>query len=97
LGKRNATMNSSLSSDVCPAPGGGVRTNYVDQPHRLVAWRARIAGRADDGQAEGAHFVLTDHPSESIGTLAAYNDHLARFPNCVFSTLAAARIEALKK
>jgi hypothetical protein len=34
---------------------------------------------------------------ESIGTLAAYNDHLARFPNCVFSTLAAARIEALKK
>jgi hypothetical protein len=32
-----------------------------------------------------------------IGTLAAYNDHLARFPNCVFSTLAAARIEALKK
>jgi tetratricopeptide (TPR) repeat protein len=34
---------------------------------------------------------------ESIGTLAAYADHLARFPNCVFSTLAAARIEALKK
>jgi hypothetical protein len=34
---------------------------------------------------------------ESIGTLAAYSDHLARFPNCVFSTLAAARIEALKK
>ena len=35
--------------------------------------------------------------AESIGTLAAYSDHLARFPNCVFSTLAAARIEALKK
>jgi hypothetical protein len=35
--------------------------------------------------------------AESIGTLAAYDDHLARFPNCVFSTLAAARIEALKK
>jgi hypothetical protein len=35
--------------------------------------------------------------AESIGTLAVYNDHLARFPNCVFSTLAAARIEALKK
>jgi hypothetical protein len=35
--------------------------------------------------------------AESIGTLAAYNDHLARFPNCVFSTLGAARIEALKK
>jgi hypothetical protein len=35
--------------------------------------------------------------AESIGTLAAYSDHLARFPNCVFSTLAAVRIEALKK
>jgi hypothetical protein len=34
---------------------------------------------------------------ESIGTLAAYQDHLARFPNCVFSTLATARIEALRK
>jgi hypothetical protein len=34
---------------------------------------------------------------ESIGTLAAYNDHLARFSKCVFSTLAAERIEALKK
>jgi len=34
---------------------------------------------------------------ESIGTLAAYKDHLARFPNCVFSTLATARIEALRK
>jgi hypothetical protein len=34
---------------------------------------------------------------ESIGTLAAYNDHLARFPKCVFSTLAAERIKALKK
>jgi len=34
---------------------------------------------------------------EEIKTLAAYQDHLARFPNCAFATLAAARIEALKK
>jgi tetratricopeptide (TPR) repeat protein len=35
--------------------------------------------------------------AESIGTLAAFEDHLARFPNCDFATLAKARIEALKK
>jgi tetratricopeptide (TPR) repeat protein len=34
---------------------------------------------------------------EAIGTLAAYEDHLGRFPNCAFATLAKARIAALKK
>ncbi|HEY3679378.1 MAG TPA: hypothetical protein VGL45_11740 [Bradyrhizobium sp.] len=33
--------------------------------------------------------------TESIGTREAYQDHLARFPNCTFATLAAARIAAL--
>ncbi|HEY3796145.1 MAG TPA: hypothetical protein VGM09_30350 [Bradyrhizobium sp.] len=33
--------------------------------------------------------------TESIGTREAYKDHLARFPNCTFATLAAARIAAL--
>jgi len=35
--------------------------------------------------------------AEQIGTLEVYEDHLARFPNCDFATLARARIEALKK
>jgi tetratricopeptide (TPR) repeat protein len=35
--------------------------------------------------------------AEEIKTLAVYQDHLARFPNCAFAALAAARIEALKK
>jgi tetratricopeptide (TPR) repeat protein len=35
--------------------------------------------------------------TESIATLAAYEDHLVRFPNCAFATLAKARIDALKK
>jgi tetratricopeptide (TPR) repeat protein len=34
---------------------------------------------------------------EEIRTLAAYEDHLVRFPSCEFATLAKARIEALKK
>jgi hypothetical protein len=34
---------------------------------------------------------------EQIEILAAYQDHLARFPNCAFATLAKARIDALRK
>lgn len=33
--------------------------------------------------------------TKSIGTRAAYEDHLQRFPNCPFATLATARIAAL--
>ena len=35
--------------------------------------------------------------AEEIRTVTVYQDHLARFPNCDFATLAAARIQALKK
>ena len=35
--------------------------------------------------------------AEDIKTQAVYEDHLARFPNCEFATLARARIAALKK
>jgi hypothetical protein len=35
--------------------------------------------------------------AEEIKTLAVYEDHLARFPNCDFAALAAARVDALKK
>jgi uncharacterized caspase-like protein len=34
--------------------------------------------------------------AESIGTPAAFQDHLARFPGCAFAALAKARIDALK-
>jgi hypothetical protein len=34
--------------------------------------------------------------AEAIGTLAAFEDHLARFPTCAFAGLAKARIEGLK-
>jgi hypothetical protein len=34
--------------------------------------------------------------AEAIGTLAAFEDHLARFPSCAFAGLAKARIEGLK-
>jgi Caspase domain len=34
--------------------------------------------------------------AEAIGTVEAYQDHLARFPQCTFAGLAKARIESLK-
>ena len=34
--------------------------------------------------------------AEAIGTTAAFEDHLARYPNCAFAGLARARLEALK-
>ena len=44
-----------------------------------------------------AHAETHWKSAEQIGTLEVYEDHLARFPNCDFATLARARIEALKK
>ena len=35
--------------------------------------------------------------AEEIKTVAVYEDHLARFPNCEFSALASARIQSLKR
>jgi hypothetical protein len=35
--------------------------------------------------------------AEAIGTAAAYDDHLARFPSCAFASLAKARIDGLKQ
>jgi TPR repeat protein len=34
--------------------------------------------------------------AEAVGSIAAFEDHLARFPNCSFAGLAKARIESLK-
>src|SRR5262249_30232249 len=34
--------------------------------------------------------------AEALGTLDAYQDHIARFPDCTFSGLAKGRIELLK-
>ena len=35
--------------------------------------------------------------ADSIATLAAYEDHLSRFPSCAFANLAKARIDGLKQ
>jgi hypothetical protein len=47
---------------------------------------------ADPCASAGEHWKS----AESIGTTAAFEDHLARYPNCAFAGLARARLEALK-
>ncbi|MGP0091831.1 MAG: caspase family protein [Xanthobacteraceae bacterium] len=47
--------------------------------------------RVDPCASAEAHWRST----EAIGTVAAYTDHLERFPTCAFAGLARARIEAL--
>jgi len=48
---------------------------------------------ADPCAAAESHW----HSAESIGAIGAFEDHLARFPNCAFAALARARIEGLKE
>jgi uncharacterized caspase-like protein len=42
--------------------------------------------------------AANDHwkSAEAMGTIAAFNDHLSRFPNCAFAGLARARLQDLK-
>jgi hypothetical protein len=48
---------------------------------------------ADPCLEADAHWKAT----ESIGTVAAYEDHIARFSSCAFASLAKARIDAFKQ
>jgi hypothetical protein len=77
---------------VAPAPVAVAPVLPPAAPSAAAAAPTTPAVAADCSMAE-THWKSV----ESIGTLTAYKDHLARFPSCVFSTLAAARIEALSK
>src|SRR5262249_57011114 len=48
---------------------------------------------ADPCAAAGDHWKS----AESIGSLAAFEDHLTRFPACAFAGLAKAHIDALRR
>ncbi|MET4040852.1 caspase family protein [Bradyrhizobium sp. RT6a] len=68
---------------------------YLNGPVSITVAPAapQAAPRADPCAAAEAHWKAAD----GIGTLGAYEDHLTRFPNCIFATLAKARIESLKQ
>jgi hypothetical protein len=62
---------------------------YFKEP---AAVTANALAQADRCAAAGDHWKSAD----SIATLVASQDHLARFPSCAFAELAKARIDALK-
>lgn len=68
---------------------------YLNGPVSVTVAPAapQAAPKADPCAAAEAHWKAAD----GIGTLGAYEDHLARFPNCIFATLARARVEGLKQ
>ncbi|MGY4293897.1 hypothetical protein ACVWXN_001992 [Bradyrhizobium sp. i1.4.4] len=68
---------------------------YLNGPVTVTVAPAppQAAPKADPCAAAEAHWKA----AEGIGTLGAFEDHLARFPNCIFATLAKARIEGLKQ
>jgi len=68
---------------------------YLNGPVTVTVAPAapQAAPRADPCAAAEAHWKA----AEGIGTLGAFEDHLARFPNCIFATLAKARVEGLKQ
>ena len=100
-----APGNRAAQSEPAALPADEISTSVTRAPQSgpvkstsLVTFPASPATVVAPPPAADCSSAETHWKSvESIGTLAAYNDHLARFPKCVFSTLAAERIEALKK
>jgi caspase domain-containing protein len=64
---------------------------YLNGPVSVTV--APAAPQPDPCAAAEAHWKAAD----SIGTLSAYEDHLARFSSCSFSSLAKTRIDGLKQ
>jgi hypothetical protein len=72
----------------------------ADCPKHLARNMSDIAAKlkvmppsADPCAAATVHWSST----EALGTAAAFEDHLARFPNCAFAGLAKLRLNEIKK
>ena len=65
---------------------------YFKEPVSPAANVSSPPAPADPCAAAGDHWKS----AESMGTLAALQDHLARFPTCAFAGLAKARVEAVR-
>ncbi|WP_291617582.1 caspase family protein [Bradyrhizobium sp.] len=66
---------------------------YLNGTVSVTVTPAAPAAPADPCTLAEAHWKAAD----SIGTTAAYEDHVARFPACAFATLAKTKIEGLKQ
>jgi hypothetical protein len=65
---------------------------YLNGPISVTINPAAQPAPADPCATAGDHW----RSAEAIGTVAAFEDHLARFRNCAFAGLAKARIESLR-
>jgi uncharacterized caspase-like protein len=65
---------------------------YFKPPVSAAANQSAPAVTADSCAAAADHWKS----AESIGTLSAFQEHLARFPACAFAELAKTRIDAVK-
>jgi len=87
-----ARLAGSVGHDQGPA--------YYDETIGGPVYLAGLPGaeRLPGIQAADPCTTAADHwrSAEAIGTLAAFEDHLTRFPTCTFAHLAKARIESLK-
>jgi hypothetical protein len=64
---------------------------YLNGKLQITVAPASPSAPADSCASAESHWKST----EAIGTVEAYQDHLARFPGCTFAGLAKARIESL--
>ena len=81
-----------------PAPGAQPAAAAVPVPATNPAPTVQAADApARPAGADCAGAETHWKSAEEIKTFVVYQDHLARFPNCAFATLARARIEALKR
>ena len=65
---------------------------YLNGKLQIIVAPASPSAPADPCATAESHWKS----AEAIGTVEAYQDHLARFPQCTFAELAKARIENLK-
>jgi uncharacterized caspase-like protein len=66
---------------------------YLQGPPQIAAPGTAPLPAPDPCAAAETHWKAAD----SLGTVEAYEDHLAKFPHCPFAALAEARIDALQR
>jgi uncharacterized caspase-like protein len=69
-----------------------VGTFYLNGPVSVTINPPASSDPADPCASAEAHWKAAD----AIGTVSAYEDHVARFPSCAFADLARTKIDALK-
>jgi hypothetical protein len=66
---------------------------YLNGPVLVTITPPPSSAPADPCTAAESHW----NAANSLGTVAAYEDHLSRFPNCTFASLAKTKIDELKQ